>query len=152
MCCSPVAALKTVSRQQVWLMVWLLLLRVQAQKNSGVPTAGGRASAALPSHHIPGAGTLVLSGHNACIQPVSPVCCLTMITYQNCSPAFPATIHLSLLAAKPSIFPPAAWDHGRKLRGGWVLGRCSGYITHMHHSGIYCPFDKRVLLSHFYLL
>ena len=88
-------------------------------------------------------------GHNACIQPVSPVCCLTMITYQNCSPAFPATIHLSLLAAKPSIFPPAAWDHGRKLRGGWVLGR---YITHMHHSGIYCPFDKRVLLSHFYFL
>ena len=131
MCCSPVAALKTVSRQQVWLMVWLLLLRVQAQKNSAVPTAGGRASAALPSHHIPGCG-------DAGITPVSPVCCLTMITYQNCSPAFPATIHLSLLAAKPSIFPPAAWDHGRKLRGGWadaadILHTCITveYIAHL---------------------
>lgn len=107
----------------------------------------GQCSAPLASH-----SGLRGRGYNACIQPVSPVCCLTMITYQNCSPAFPATIHLSLLAAKPSIFPPAAWDHGRKLRGGWVLGRCSGYITHMHHSGIYCPFDKRVLLSHFYFL
>ena len=148
MCCSPVAALKTVSRQQVWLMVWLFRRR----KTLVFPRLVAGPVQRSPRITFRGAGTLVLSRHNACIQPVSPVCCLTMITYQNCSPAFPATIHLSLLAAKPSIFPPAAWDHGRKLRGGWadaadILHTCTTveYI-------VYCPFDKRVLLSHFYLL
>ena len=93
----------------------------------------GQCSAPLASH-----SGLRGRWYNACIQPVSPVCCLTMITYQNCSPAFPATIHLSLLAAKPSIFPPAAWDHGRKLRGGWadaadILHTCTTveYIAHL---------------------
>ena len=90
----------------------------------------------------PGQCSAPLASHSGCgdagITPVSPVCCLTMITYQNCSPAFPATIHLSLLAAKPSIFPPAAWDHGRKLRGGWadaadILHTCITveYIAHL---------------------
>ena len=125
-CCSPVAALKTAfpgskcgccvfRRRKTLLFPRLVAGPVQRS----------------PRITFLGAGTRVLSRHNACI-PCSPVCCLTMITYQNCSPAFPATIHLSLLAAKPSIFPPVAWDHGRKLMGGWVLGRCSGYISHIH--------------------